>query len=653
MANFSLSPSVEIKESEVNGIVQSVATSIGGYAGKFTWGPAFKRVDIDTEQTLLKIFSKPVSYNADDWYAASNYLAYSNFLKTVRVVNRTAAKNAVTASTGVLIANEDESIALIPTLGANKIVARYAGALGNNLEVSIADNASFSTWKYRQLFALSGATFSTTLTTDVTFTGDITSASDIIANVAVALGSLKVGQVLINSNLSVGASIAEIVNQTTIRISTPAIGTAVTSAITGTITETRTVIPGQPGTSEYVELKGGSNDELHVVVVDRTGLITGTAGSVLEQYSKLSKAVDARSSTGAANYYKDVINQGSTWIYITAVETVTGGSAIGSASTSAFGNITSAPVYTMTLGVDGESSITTADIIAGYALFADAAQCDLSYLITGSAGDGANDAEVARYCIEQIAEVRKDTIVFHSPPLAAVLDNTGSEIADIVAYRNKFNNSTYAVMDTGWKYQYDRYNDTYVWVPLNADIAGLCARTDSTNDPWWSPGGYNRGYIKNVVRLAFNPTSKSTHRDVLYPEGINPVITEAGTGTILLGDKTMTKRPTLFGSIGPRRLFIIIEKAIANMAKYTLFEFNDSITRTRFYNTLVPYLRDIQGRRGCTDFKVISDETVNTPFVIENSQFVARILVRPNMSINYMTLNFVAVGATVSFDEIG
>lgn len=653
MANFSLSPSVEINESELNGIVQSVATSIGGYAGKFAWGPAFKRIDVDTQQTLLKIFGKPVVSIADDWYSASNYLDYANFLKIVRVVNRTTGKNAVAASTAVTIVNEDESDTLLPTLAANKIIARYVGTMGNNLEISIADSASFGTWKYRSLFALAGQTYSTTLTTNVAFTGDMVASSDIISNISVTSGALKVGQEITNVNLSVGTTVAEIINQTTIRTSLASTTTEVASASTATLIETRTVVPGQPGTSEYVETRGGSNDELHVVIVDKTGLITGTPGTVLEQYTKLSKAYDARSNSGAANYYKDVINKSSSWVYIAAVEGITGGADIGSSSISDFGSIVTAKTYTFSLGVDGYTEVTTADYIAGYSLFADPTQCDVSYIITGSGADGADDGEVARYCIDSIAEVRKDVIVTHSPPLAAVLNNTGNEIEAIVGYRNKFNNSTYAVMDTGWKSQYDRYNDVYIWVPLNADIAGLMARTDATNDPWWSPGGYNRGYVKNVVRLAFNPTSKSTHRDVLYPEGINPVITEAGTGTILLGDKTMTKRPTLFGSIGPRRLFIIIEKAIANMAKYTLFEFNDAITRTRFYNTLVPYLRDIQGRRGCTDFKVVCDETVNTPFVIENSQFVARILVRPNMSINYITLDFIAVGATVSFDEIG
>ena len=653
MANFSLSPSVDIIESEANGIVQSVATSIGGYAGKFIWGPAYKRVDVDSEQSLVRLFGKPTSYNADDWFTASNYLSYSNFLKVVRSVNRTVATNAVAAGNAVLVANEEEAISLLPTLAANKVIARYVGYMGNNIEVSIADSASFGLWKYRSLFSTSGQTYTTTLTLPVSITADVTSGSDIVSGIHIISGSFTVGQVLSSANLPVGTTLIEIINQTTIRISLPAVTSGSQVSITGSITQTRTVVPGQPGTSAFVENRGGSNDEVHVVVVDRTGLITGVAGTVLEQYTKLSKAYDARTSTGTANYYKDVINQSSAWIYLTAIETVTGGDAIGSASTSAFGNITTAPVYTLSGSVEGEHSLTAADFIAGFDLFADPTQCDLSYLITGSAADGANDAEVARHCIEAIAEIRKDIVVFHSPPLAAVLGNLGNEIRDIIAYRNKFNNSTYAVMDTGWKYQYDRYNDTYVWVPLNADLAGLCARVDSTNDAWWSPGGYNRGYIKNVVRLAFNPTSKSIHRDVLYPEGINPVITEAGTGTILLGDKTMTKRPTLFGSIGPRRLFIIIEKAIANMAKYTLFEFNDSITRSRFYNTLVPYLRDIQGRRGCTDFKVICDETVNTPFVIENSQFVARILVRPNLSINYITLNFVAVGPTVTFDEIG
>jgi phage tail sheath protein FI len=208
-------------------------------------------------------------------------------------------------------------------------------------------------------------------------------------------------------------------------------------------------------------------------------------------------------------------------------------------------------------------------------------------------------------------------------------------------------------MDTGWKYQYDRFSDAYRWVPLNADIAGLSAQVDRTHDVWWSFAGYSRGLIKNVVKLAFNPARKETQRDVLYPMGINPVVSEEGAGTVLLGDTTMTTDSTLFGQIGIRKLFIALERTIGDASKRNLFEFNDEPTQTRFFNSTSKYLRDIQGRRGVADFKVICDSTVNTPIVVESKRFIGKIYVKPNMSINWAELNFTAVGASVAFAEIG
>jgi phage tail sheath protein FI len=297
-------------------------------------------------------------------------------------------------------------------------------------------------------------------------------------------------------------------------------------------------------------------------------------------------------------------------------------------------------------GVDAEP--VTGDITTGWDLFSNAELVDVNLLITGPWG-----ATAAKYAIDNVAETRRDCIAFCSPALATVQNNVGDEANDIITERQSgsFNvNSSYGVMDTGWKYQYDKYNDKYRWVPLNADVAGLCARTDNIADPWFSPGGLNRGQIKNVVKLAYSPDK--TDRDLLYKNGINPVVSFPGDGTVLFGDKTLLTKPSAFDRINVRRLFIVLEKAIALAAKYQLFEFNDAFTRSQFRNLVEPFLRDVQGRRGIYDFRVICDETNNTGEIIDTNQFVADIYIKPARSINFMTLNFVATRTGVSFNEI-
>ena len=260
------------------------------------------------------------------------------------------------------------------------------------------------------------------------------------------------------------------------------------------------------------------------------------------------------------------------------------------------------------------------------------------------------DATVAIYLINDIAEFRKDCVVFLSPPQWTAVNNVGNEAHDIVTYRNTLPSSSYSFIDSGWKYQYDKYSDIYRWAPLNGDIAGLCVQTDTTRDPWWSPAGYNRGNVKNVVRLAWNP--RAAYRDLLYSNGVNPVISQPGAGTILFGDKTMLSKPSAFDRINVRRLFIVLEKAISTAAKFTLFEFNDQFTQANFVNMVNPYLADVKGRRGIYDFRVVCDQTNNTPQVIDSNRFVGDIYIKPARSINFIQLNFVAVRTGVDFNEI-
>ena len=280
-----------------------------------------------------------------------------------------------------------------------------------------------------------------------------------------------------------------------------------------------------------------------------------------------------------------------------------------------------------------------------YDYFANVDGVDISLVISGPSG-----AAVASHLISNIGETRKDCLVFLSPEREDVVDNAGDEATDIIAYRDTLTSSSYAVMDSGWKYQFDKYNDVYRWVPLNGDMAGLCARTDNQRDPWFSPGGTTRGVVKNVIKLAYNPTKAD--RDNLYVKGVNPVVTFPGEGTILFGDKTLLSRPSVFDRINVRRLFIVLEKAISRAARSSMFEFNDQFTRAQFVALIEPYLRDVQGRRGITDFRVVCDDTNNTAEIIDRNEFVGDIYIKPARSINFIQLNFVAVRTGVSFDEI-
>jgi hypothetical protein len=403
-----------------------------------------------------------------------------------------------------------------------------------------------------------------------------------------------------------------------------------------------------PGTSPIAASVGGSNDELHIVVIDEDGLWTGAQGTVVEKYAFVSKASDAKKSDGTNNYYKDVINSRSEYIYWMD-HTATGTNWGTTAAAKSFVTIGTAITRSLSGGVD-DLTATDGQLQTAYAIFADDSQYDISLVVLGKAS-----ATVASYVISNVCETRLDCVAFISPQditSGDVIIGAGSVATNkIIAYRNALPSTSYAVLDSGYKYQYDRYNDKYRFIPLNADVAGLCARTDFTNDPWFSPGGLNRGQIKNVVKLAVNPTK--TDRDNLYKAGVNPVVNFPGEGTVLFGDKTLLAKPSAFDRINVRRLFIVMEKAIATAAKFQLFEFNDGFTRAQFKNLVEPFLRDVQGRRGITDFVVKCDESNNTGEVIDRNEFVADIFVKPNRSINFITLTFVAARSAINFTEVG
>ena len=423
-----------------------------------------------------------------------------------------------------------------------------------------------------------------------------------------------------------------------------------------------TLFDGPPGNSAFMtglNTTASANDEMHVVVKDTsdaatTGGFSGINNSVLERFAFVSKAANAKDDSGNVNYFKDVINRTSSYIRIIDPTSPDGPITLtnwGSSGTSSMTFGINAIRYANTLsnGVTGLKTGLNDELTSGYTLLADADKVDVSLIITG-----AHACTVVNHAIDNVAITRKDCVTFLSPDYAEIVgvSSEATKLTNVLEHRNSDinKNTSYAFMDSGWKYQYDRYNDVYRWIPTNADVAGLCARTDNQRDAWWSPAGYNRGQIKNVVKLAYNPTQ--AHRDQLYQKQVNPIVTFTGEGTMLFGDKTMQTRPSAFDRLNVRRLFIVLEKAISTAAKFSLFEFNDEFTRSQFRNMVEPFLRDVKGRRGITDFKVVCDETNNTGQVIDTNRFIGDIYIKPSRSINFIQLNFVAVASGVDFSEV-
>lgn len=552
-------------------------------------------------------------------------------------------------------------------------VAKYPGALGNSVRVAVVDTAA----SYSSNVALSNNTVTGTLSIAVganSATFSFANDGSTAANGAFALAvknAITTGDQILMGNSSINLQYLKVTGVGSITTNTSASTFTVNFQVpyrlasafsTDTMSrhwEFYNAVGAAPGQSEWQQYNGNTAamDEMHVVVVDELGGFTGTPGTILETFKGVSRARDGKNQGGTTNYYKDVINQNSAYIWWAADRPSApsaAGMQLASASSTAPAN------YYFTLGADGldESTVDLATVAAGYDQFASKEDVDVSIVLQGRpiggttvvGGQTVSNYLLSNYIIDNIVGIRKDCVAAVSPDKSLTLNNFGNEAQSLVNWRNAVHDSSYAVMDSGYKYQYDRYNDLYRWVPLNGDIAGIMARTDHTNDAWWSPAGFNRGQIKNIVKLAFNP--KQTDRDVLYSHGVNPVVTFPGQGTVLFGDKTLQSKPSAFDRINVRRLFIVLEKAISQAAKYSLFEFNDAFTRAQFKNLVVPYLRTIQGRRGITDYYVVCDDTNNTAQVIDSNQFIGDIYIKPARSINFIQLNFVAVGTGVQFSQV-
>lgn len=641
MATFSLSPSVEVIETDLSVVVPAVSTSIAGFAGVFKWGPVNEATVIDNENTLKQLFGEPDTNTARDFLTACSFLAYSQNMRVVRVAGL-EAKNAACSQSGTAIEAANQPYSENATDYESKVsgwtdiafAAKYPGELGNSIGISIADSATFGKWKYRDIFGsavnvskvVSGVDQSPKLTLDST-------------------NLLEVGMYVTGVGIPEDAKILTIDSATEISLD---VNLTATNASMNVVF---TKYTNAPETSAEVGAKGGSNDEMHIVVYDALGTWTGTKGTVLERYSNVSKASDALDYSGSTNYYVEVLNRQSSYVNFGGTHLVENWGS--SSSNFEFPSMTAQFDQVLTGGVDAnaEADVPVTQRIAGYNQYQRADSIDISLLIVGGLTNTEDQVTLTKHCIQNIAESRKDCIVLCSPPMEAVVGNTNKELQAILTFRGLVGSSSYAVMDSGWKQMYNRYQDNYVWVPLSADVAGLCAYTDKVADAWYSPAGYNRGFIKNCSKLAYNPGS-TAERDNLYVNGVNPITSQINEGTVLFGDKTLQVKSSAFDRINVRRLFIILEKSIATSAKYSLFEFNDEFTRNSFVNMVEPYLRDVQGRRGLTDFKVVCDETNNTAEVIDKNGFVADIYLKPARSINFIQLNFVAVSTGVEFSEV-
>ena len=593
---FQLSPGVNVTEKDVTLIVPAVATTPAGMVAPFQWGPANEPVLVTSERELATNFGSPISsiYDGADpeyatyWFTASNFLSYGNNLTVVRALN----ENYHTAVNTEAIGTDGNGIPVTET----QATGEWTGV--------------FNDASYREF------TFASEMKWCAKFPGDLGNDIQVIILDAGYTDSTTEG------------------------------------------TEYLEEFDSTPGTSLFFRDLGfnTANDEIHILVINGSGKWTGVKGTVLERFAYLSKCIDARKPDGTNNYYVNVVNNNSQYIRWTNHPTHTAGSNqslwgksyldFSPNGTTSFAKIADESViYTLAGGSLEGSTWESLDqeLIQFYQThFADGETNDASLLLAGPMG-----ASAARSII-QIAETRKDCIAFVSPKADSI---ETLSLSDITGYRNSLNlSSSYGVMDSGYKLQYDRYNDVFRYVPLCADVAGCCVTTDLNRDPWFSPAGFDRGRIKNVVRLAFNPNK--TQRDELYRRGINPVVSFQGQGTVLFGDKTLLDRPSAFDRINVRRLFIVLEKAIATASKFLLFEFNDEFTRAQFRNLVEPYLRDVQGRRGITDFRVVCDETNNTPQVIDSNSFVGDIYIKPARSINFIQLNFIATPTGVSFEEI-
>lgn len=713
MAVNLVSPGVKIREIDLTlGRIDAANDQVAAFAGPFQKGPVDLPVLIQSESELRNIFGDPLTENGQNeyWLTASNYLSYGGIMQIVRVDSTEDKKmgNAYSSvgigSTGkVKIKSTEDYInrsgqSLDTSLSEFYYCAKNPGTWGNNLTVYAIDAGAdqiisgISTSSVNVGYGVTvgiNTQFGSSIGVG-TFTG-------YLKGVITGIGASAIDVKLISrhntsNNTSEFIEYSEGSQLNSITVDLPVVIYNNSSAAIATFTSYKvndwynqqTVRLGQntvfwrniaekPGTSEYSANNGGKNDEINILVVDNTGEITGIPGEILENHKKLSKALDGRISPAQPIYYKDYLRDNSNYIFVGAASSGTSSrfntiDGFGSYSQGTWGkkakdssfDVIGNKTYELDFGTDYSTSISSNygvrldDVTNAYSLFENATDYNLNYIISGpSGGNSIFEAQAKANYIISIAEKRKDCIAVISAYGADVINNTTNSTTqtnNIIKFFSGLTGSTYAVFDAGYKYTYDRFNNQFLYLACNSDVAGLMARTSINQFPWYSPAGATRGVLNNVIKLAYNPSE--AQRDLLYTNRINPIITSPGQGTILYGDKTASSYVSAFDRINVRRLFLTIERTIERAARSQLFEFNDEITRSSFINLVDPYLRDVTVKRGITDYVLICDETNNTPDVIDSNQFRADIFVKPNRSINFINITFVATRTGISFSEV-
>jgi len=644
-----VSPGIAIKEKDLTTSVRNEPTSIGGIAIISERGPMDQVVTIQSEQQLVNIFGKPNTTNHQYWYSAASFLMYSNTLKVVRI-ETTGAVNACVSGTPILIKNNNHYTDGDGSTGpytdgsasVGEWAARSAGEWGNSLRVEMCNTAAGFSESAKTTVAGAESAGETTITLT---SGTGFNVGDIVYFQEVDGQRYRVTNVATN-------------DITIVRYPTTT-ATGLASALSGGENVDREwrwadQFTRAPGTSQYATDRGGSGDELHIIIVDEDAGISGVENEVLEKYEALSKASDGLTDEGNANYYPDVIYNQSDYIFWMDHPAAALSNWGSTAAGTTFATPTNAiEASSLTQGVGSSTAPTEGQRQLAYSThFSDPDIQDVNLLISGPATVDNGGGITHAVFMTDLVEKRKDCVGFISPDKSDVVNISRSyaQTSNVKAFFDSIGSSSYTVFDSGYTKQYDKYNDVYRWVPLNGHIAGTCARTDYLEDPWWSPAGVTRGQIRGSIALALNPTQ--TERDTLYRARINPVTAFPGEGTMLFGDKTGLSRNSAFSRINVRRLFLTIEEAIKVAARSVLFEFNDQFTRDSFKAMVDPYLRDVQSRRGIIDYLVVCDETNNTGQVIDNNEFRADFYIKPARSINFITLTFIATRTGVDFAEV-
>ena len=718
------SPGILVREVDLTlGRIDPTTDKIGGIVGPFAQGPVGTPTLVNTENDLLNTFGKPYSTDKqyETWLTASSYLAYGGILNVVRADDAGLYNGFVGAATSTKIKSLDHYEELgydVNTITNVTVAAKNPGTWSNGIRIGIIDGKADQTLTLNSVGSINigygitqtvpantvisktGVGAGTTEVLDGMFKGIVTGISGLTVDVKFISHVSAAGTETAwdyNNIYKFGNGSVTILNNSAVSQATPTVSLtkdwfdqqelALTTATVGGTETVTTVkwntVTERPGTSEYVANRGGRFDEVHIVVIDAKGTVTGNAGTILEKHLNLSKAKDAEFSVGSAQYWRKYLETNSEYLF--------GGSAPVGVVTTGFSNaftlasdtgwdqdgegiifdtigtmngvLAGGKNYGNSTDINATGALNSGldDIISGYGLFENDTAVDVDFLLQGSAQGGEEQTRALATKLIQVAEARKDAIAFISPYRGSMITDTTDQEAptvlsdaditdNVINFFDPITSTSYAVFDSGYKYMFDRFSNGFRYVPLNGDIGGLCARTDINQFPWFSPAGTARGAILNAVKLAYNPNKEQ--RDRLYSSRINPVIFSPGSGILLFGDKTGYAKASAFDRINVRRLFIFLEDAISAAAKDQLFEFNDEITRTNFVNIVEPFLRDVQAKRGIQDYVVICDETNNTAAIIDANEFVADIYIKPARSINFIGLTFVATRTGVSFDEV-